>query len=261
MSKTGPGAQPLPTNKKSTAHYMTPPTLAGKKGVAAMGVKAPEENMGVQYPTKKDLAKREKISETPEKISSRDINKFNMSKSLFEKLFEDVMGETDVDLGAAASDEAALGIEGGDDFGGEESGDEVTFTLDRATAEKLHAALGSILGGGEELGSEGGEEFGEEGGEDFGGDGEEGGAAMGESISVEPEPKPLKGDTAQFMAGKKPEPKGSTIKTSGGKAESGKLDTQAEPKALGAKADTLQKHGAQKVHAKASSTGKSFFDV
>ena len=225
-----------------------------------MGVKAPEENMGVQYPTKKDLTKREKISETPEKISSRDINKFNMSKSLFEKLFEDVMGETDVDLGAAASDEAALGIEGGDDFGGEESGDEVTFTLDRATAEKLHAALGSILGGGEEA-AEGGEEFGEEGGEGFGDEGEEAGEAMGESISVEPEPKPLKGDTAQFMAGKKPEPKGSTIKTSGGKAESGKLDTQAEPKALGAKADTLQKHGAQKVHAKASSTGKSLFDV
>lgn len=256
MSKTGPGAQPLPTNKKSTAHYMTPPTLAGKKGVAAMGVKAPEENMGVQYPTKKDLTKREKISETPEKISSRDINKFNMSKSLFEKLFEDVMGETDVDLGAAASDEAALGIEGGDDFGGEESGDEVTFTLDRATAEKLHAALGSILGGGEV------EEAGEESGEEFGGEeGEEAGEAMGESISVEPEPKPLKGDTAQFMAGKKPEPKGSTIKTSGGKAESGKLEVEAEPKALGAKADTLQKHGAQKVHAKASSTGKSLFDV
>ena len=260
MSKTGPGAQPLPTSKQSTAHYMTPPTLAGKKGVAAMGVKSPEENMGVQYPTKKDIAMREKISETPEKISPRYINKFNMSKSLFEKLFEDVMGETDVDLGAAASDEAALGIEGGDDFGGEESGDEVTFTLDRATAEKLHAALGSILGGDDDLGSEGGEEFGEEGGEDLGGE-EPAAGAMGESISVEPEPKPLKGDTAQFMAGKKPEPKGSTIKTSGGKAESGKLDTQAEPKALGAKADTLQKHGAQKVHAKASSTGKSLFDV
>ena len=251
MSKTGPGAQPLPTNKQSTAHYMTPPTLAGKKGVAAMGVKVPEE---------KDLTKREKISETPEKISPRYINKFNMSKSLFEKLFEDVMGETDVDLGAAASDEAALGIEGGDDFGGEESGDEVTFTLDRATAEKLHAALGSILGGGDDLGSEGGEEFGEEGGEDLGGE-EPAEGAMGESISVEPEPKPLKGDTAQFMAGKKPEPKGSTIKTSGGKAETGKLDVEAEPKALGAKADTLQKHGAQKVHAKASSTGKSLFDV
>ena len=241
MSKTGPGAQPLPTNKKSTAHYMTPPTLAGKKGVVSMGVKAPEE---------KDFTKREKISETPEKISSRDINKFNMSKSLFEKLFEDVMGETDVDLGAAASDEAALGIEGGDDFGGEESGDEVTFTLDRATAEKLHAVLGSILGG-EEGGEESGEEFGEEGGE-------EAGEHWGESISVEP--KPLKGDVNQFTKGK-PEPKGSTIKTSGGKAESGKLDTQAEPKALGAKADTLQKHGAQKVHAKASSTGKSLFDV
>jgi hypothetical protein len=252
MSKTGPGAQPLPTSKKSTAHYMTPPTLAGKKGVESMGVKVPQE---------KDLTKREKVSETPEKISSRDINKFNMSKSLFEKLFEDVMGETDVDLGTEASDEAALGIEGGDDFGGEESGDEVTFTLDRATAEKLHAALGSILGGGEEA-AEGGEEFGEESEEDFGGEGEEDfGGAMGESISVEPEPKPLKGDTSQFMAGKKPEPKGSTIKTSGGKAESGKLDTQAEPKALGAKADTLQKHGAQKVHAKASSTGKSLFDV
>jgi hypothetical protein len=239
MSKTGPGAQPLPTSKKSTAHYMTPPTLAGKKGVAAMGVKVPQE---------KDLTKREKVSETPEKISSRDINKFNMSKSLFEKLFEDVMGEADVDLGTSASDEAASDESASDEaalgIGGEGDSDEVMFTLDRATAEKLHAALGAILDGGEDFEGEGEGE----GGEEFGGAaGEEAGGAMGESISVEP--------------GKKPEPKGSTIKTSGGKAESGKLDTQAEPKALGAKADTLQKHGAQKVHAKASSTGKSLFDV
>jgi hypothetical protein len=76
------------------------------------------------------------------------------NKSLFEKLFEEVM----------ENDEAALGIEGGDsagdmsggseDFGGEEGGDEVTLTLDKATAEKLMDLLSAALGGGHEEESE-----------------------------------------------------------------------------------------------------------
>lgn len=245
MQKTGPGAQPLPTNKKPHASYMTPPTLAGKKGVKSMGVPEPKE---------KDLSTREKVSETSEKISAKTINTSNMSKSLFEKLFEDVMSETDVDLGAMGSDEAALGIdaEAGES---EMGGDEVTLKLDRATAEKLHAALGALLGGmgGEEEEFEGGEEMGEE-------MGEEGEEPLPESVSVEPEPKELKANVQQFH-GKPDAIHGSTIKASKGKAETGKVAVEAEPKALGAKPETLQKH-ANKVASKVTSgTGKSLFDV
>ena len=77
-----------------------------------------------------------------------DINRNMSNKSLFEKLFEEVM----------ENDEAALGIDGGDsagdmsgaeDFGGEDmGGEEVTLTMDKATAEKLMDLLSAALGGG-----------------------------------------------------------------------------------------------------------------
>ena len=99
------------------------------------------------------------------------------NKSLFEKLFEEVM----------ENDEAALGIDGGDsagdmggaeDFGGEEGmgEDEVTLTMDKATAEKLMDLLSAALGGGlDEEGEGEGDEFG--GSEE--GAGEEGGFGGG----------------------------------------------------------------------------------
>jgi len=73
------------------------------------------------------------------------LNIFMSNKSLFEKLFEEVM-----------SDEAAIGIspeqEGGSEeggFGGEEEGgsEDVTISMDRETAQKLHDLLASVLGG------------------------------------------------------------------------------------------------------------------
>jgi len=101
------------------------------------------------------------------------------NKSLFEKLFEEVM----------ENDEAALGIDGGDpagdmggadEFGGEEGGgeEEVTLTMDKATAEKLMDLLSAALGGGlDEEGETSEDEYGgsEEGaGENpFGGMGDE----------------------------------------------------------------------------------------
>jgi hypothetical protein len=107
------------------------------------------------------------------------------NKSLFEKLFEEVM----------ENDEAALGIDGGDsagdmggaeDFGGgdEGMGDEVTLTMDKATAEKLMDLLSAALGGGlDEEGEGEGDEFG--GGEEGGG--EEGGfgGGMGDEAAEE----------------------------------------------------------------------------
>lgn len=215
------------TSDKKIHPYMTPPTLAGKKGVSSMGVPEPEE---------KDLSKREESCDSCEKVAKESINTSNMSKFLFDKLFEDVMSGSEFGGGDDASD---LGIEvgggeGGEDLGG---GDEVTITLDRATAEKL---IGLIQGAmGDELGEEEGEEEGEldgEGGEE-GGEEEEG--AMGESIEVVAEPKPFgaKAETLQ----KRDNKVSSKYKASGGKAHTGSLaPLQAEPKPLGAKAETLQ---------------------
>jgi hypothetical protein len=106
------------------------------------------------------------------------------NKSLFEKLFEEVM----------ENDEAALGIDGGDsagdmggaeDFGGGEEGmgdEEVTLTMDKATAEKLMDLLSAALGGG--LGEEGETPEDEFGGSEEGA-GEEGGfgGGMGDEAS------------------------------------------------------------------------------
>jgi hypothetical protein len=234
MSKSGPGAKHLPTNKKTTAEYMTPHTLAGKKGV---------ESMGVPKPAERDYSKRsslKKIDESPEKISTYSLNKNSMSKSLFEKLFEDVMDGADF---SKPTDEETLGIEGGEDLGDEDLGggeDEVTFTLDRATAEKLHAVLGSILGGGEEQGEEqgAGEEFGEEGGE-----GEEYGDednAFGEGIEIVPEPQKL---STSYKDGKNnKEIHGSKLnKSQGGTAKSGDIpEPKGNPQALGDKSKSLQ---------------------
>jgi len=259
MSKQGPGAQPLPTNKKPKTTYMTPHTLAGKGGVESMGVTKPEE---------KDLSKRpvtKKLSETPEKNYRTSLNTNSMSKSLFDKLFENVMDESEDSFGPPSndmSDEAALGIEGHEDSDlGEEGGeDEVTITLDRATAEKLHSALGALLGG-EEASEEEGEEFGSDdfGGEEFG-DEEESEDHFGEGIEIVAEPKELKNDGSSLQKGKPDAITGSKVKGQGGKAESGSIpEVQANPKAHSGKGESLQKHGSQKVSS--FKTKGTLFDV
>lgn len=100
------------------------------------------------------------------------------NKSLFDKLFENVMQDDAEALGLPSSDEGMGGEGGGESFGGEEGGDEVSFTLDRATAQKLHEVLSAVLGGEEETQEE----------EDMGGEGEEGdGEEDGESWSEDSE--------------------------------------------------------------------------
>jgi hypothetical protein len=108
------------------------------------------------------------------------------NKSLFEKLFEEVM----------ENDEAALGIDsgdstedmGGEDMGGEDMGDEdmgdeeVTLTMDKATAEKLMDLLSAALGGGhDEEGESPEDEFG--GSEEGAGEGEDFGGGMGDEAA------------------------------------------------------------------------------
>jgi hypothetical protein len=215
------------TTDKKIHPYMTPPTLAGKKGVTSMGVPEPQE---------KDLSKREESCDSCEKVAKESINTSNMSKFLFDKLFEDVMSGSEFGGGDDAADLGIdVGDESGEDLGG---GDEVTITLDRATAEKLIDLIQGAMGG---LGEEEGEEEGEldgEGGEEAGG-GEEEEGAMGESIEVVAEPKPFgaKAETLQ----KRDNKVSSKYKAAGGKAHTGSIaPLQAEPKAFTGKAETLQ---------------------
>jgi hypothetical protein len=120
----------------------------------------------------------ENIVKESKKIARERLNTFMMKKSTFDKLFESVMGSDfseDAENAALGLSDAPtddeFGDDMGDDMGDEDMGDEVTFTLDRATAQKLHDVLMGVLGGEEDLGDEGddldfdmeGEEMDEEG--------------------------------------------------------------------------------------------------
>lgn len=106
----------------------------------------------------------------------------NMSKSVFDKLYNKVLkenfGQEDQDVDALGLDDSTPDSDFGDDFGGDELGDEgegeeVTFTLPRDVAQQLIDVLQASIGGGEEegFGDEGDDlDFGDEGEDDFGGE-------------------------------------------------------------------------------------------
>lgn len=120
--------------------------------------------------------KSKKLTTESQKIVRQSINNFMRKKSLFDRLYENVMtpGAPEPDMGGEMDQEQELDALGIEDEGPEDDmgGDEVTFTLDRATAQKLHDVLMSVLEGGEEdLGDEGDFDMGgEDEGSDFGGD-------------------------------------------------------------------------------------------
>lgn len=90
----------------------------------------------------------QKFSQNLEKTEVQTINNF-MSKSIFDKLYEDVMSGAPEDLEAKDAD--ALGLPGETEGGADE---EVTFTLPRDVAEKLCDVLKAAIGGEEDLGDE-----------------------------------------------------------------------------------------------------------
>jgi hypothetical protein len=112
---------------------------------------------------KKDMQREEaeeNIVKESKKIARNRLNTFMMKKSTFDKLFESVMGDSfeqdeadQVDalgLGDAPTDDEFEGDEGEGDEGGE-----ITITLDRATAQKLHDIFMSALGDETTYGEEG----------------------------------------------------------------------------------------------------------
>jgi hypothetical protein len=106
----------------------------------------------------------ESVKET-KKIAKESINKFMRKKSIFDKLYENVMSGGPLGGGAPTGGDSmgsemgetdeldALGIEGEDEMG-EDEGADVTFTLDRETAQKLIDVLQGALGGEEDMGDE-----------------------------------------------------------------------------------------------------------
>lgn len=137
--------------------------------------------------TYKSEEDEEELVKESGKIAKERLNNFMRRKSIFDKLYENVMqpggapmsGAGGADMGSEMDDSQeldALGIdgEGEDELGGE--GDEVTFTLDRATAEKLLDVIGAAMGeGSDEFGGEdeGLEDEGLEGEDEYAGDEDE----------------------------------------------------------------------------------------
>lgn len=152
-NKKGPGAKNLPVEKKGKRK----PSYKGES-IMGKGEKGPQEADGYQSPEEADdrynskakPTKMEVNTESPDiftlkgrKNIQKDINTHMSVKSLFDRLYEEVMDDEDV-----------LGIEGGDDSGEFEDfdseGDEITVTLPRDLAEQLCDALMGQLGEGED---------------------------------------------------------------------------------------------------------------
>jgi len=83
-----------------------------------------------------------KKAKKAKKIQKESINNF-MTKSIFDKLYEAVINENDLpgDDNIEAHDAEALDLPVDGD-----GGDEVTITLDRETAKKLHEVLATVIG-------------------------------------------------------------------------------------------------------------------
>ena len=138
--------------------------------------------------------KYKNISENQQKNLKRSINNF-MSKSLFEKLFEQVMDNENIP--SPTTDNQALGLpdgdygnedgsgagdgggedDMGDDMGDDMEGDEITLTLPREVAQQLCDMLSQQLGGDEEDMGDEEDDFGDD---DDGMEGDEGDEDMGD---------------------------------------------------------------------------------
>ena len=142
-TKAGPGAKELDDKGAADLQDGGPQEKGGFKEpeIDAKKIKGKEN----EY--EKNLTSEEEEEENVEKSSQRAINNF-MSKSIFDKLYENVMaGDMSGTEDAEGMELDALGIDAGDEGAGDEIGDEeVTITLSKELAQKLHDALMSVVG-------------------------------------------------------------------------------------------------------------------
>jgi len=239
------------------------------KGVADLQAGGPSEKGGFKpadIDTNKMSKKKEKDNaynidnlsysdedeEIIEKMSQRAINKF-MSKSIFDKLYENVMMGQSED--AEAMELGALGIDdGAEDMMGDELGDEdqVTITLSRDLAKQLHDVLMTVIGGEEEIGED--ETAEDEVGEDqdeFGGDFEEDEETLGTPLH----------DAKTTLTGKDNKVH-AKLKPGAGKTGDGKYTDTVDGDAgeIGHKKPNMGDKGNNKVHStKTSKVGSDLF--
>ena len=181
--------------------------------------------------TAKNTTPQNKVRE-----SAQESNKYNykphftMSKPKFDQLYEEAIkgipftedadmqedNAMGADTGVASADDAAADAP---DMGADEESQDVTITLPKELAQKLHDILMSSLG----VSISDGDEAGSEDGADE--------APMGDSVKVEavsqPEPKEEKGNNAALQGKNN---KVGDLHKAGGTAEKGSLKSQPEPK-------------------------------
>ena len=181
--------------------------------------------------TAKNTTPQNKVRE-----SAQESNKYNykphftMSKPKFDQLYEEAIkgipftedadmqedNAMGADTGVASADDAAADAP---DMGADEESQDVTITLPKELAQKLHDILMSSLG----VSMSDGDEAGSEDGADE--------APMGDSVKVEavsqPEPKEEKGNNASLQGKIN---KVGDLHRAGGTAEKGSLKNQPEPK-------------------------------
>ena len=185
----------------------------------------------------------ERLKENSKKSGKKVQEQINTSRimsdeptNIFDKLYSTIMEGDDpfADLDSMGGDD----LGGEDELGGDEEleigGDEVTLSLPRDLAEKLHDALMDQLGDGEE-----GEEPGEEG-DPFGSDDE----MLGDAVVSQPDPTPLGGhgdrdhpDAGNTGSGSNKVKSSKTGSPTGGSAHGGSIKEDPDPKPLGGHGD------------------------
>ena len=244
----GGGGKPLPTVKIKKPTMGSETMDVEKKGgpANASGFVAPLDS---KKSKKNNLFEPQKFSLGVEKAQPQALNTRMTKKSLFDTLYEEVM-DNPSDMEQDNQDLEALDVDVSDDMGDET---EITISLPRELAQRLHDALMGQLEGGmedemtdEEMGAEDlGADLGDE---DFGDDDEDDGA-FPESVEVQPEPKPL-GNKGHKMMGKGSMKVGGTVTgKSGGKADASVkgAKVEPEPKPLGDKGKALMSKHNNKV--------------
>ena len=220
------------TKKKLTKDELKEMIRQELQSVLAEKQKSKEDKENAhEAETAKNTTPQEKVRE-----SAQESNKYNykphftMSKPKFDQLYEEAIkgipftedadmqedNAMGADTGVASADDAAADAP---DMGADEESQDVTITLPKELAQKLHDILMSSLG----VSISDGDEVGSEDGADE--------APMGDSVKVEavsqPEPKEEKGNNAALQGKNN---KVGDLHKAGGTAEKGSLKSQPEPK-------------------------------
>lgn len=257
-TKKGHGSKPLPTVKikKPTMGAETMDVEKHGGPANASGYVSPLDS---KKSKKNNLYDPQRFSLGVEKAEPRTLNTHMTKKSLFDTLYEEVM-DNPSDLDQDTQDIDALDIDISDDAGDES---EITISLPRELAQRLHDALMSQLEGGmedemtdEELGAE---DLGADIDEVEGEDEDEDGDTFPESVEVKPEPKPVGNRGHKMMSKGGFKVKSTVTGKSGGKANASVkgAKVEPEPKPLGDKGKALMGKNNKVGNLVA---GKSIFD-